>query len=210
MSMHWEMKFSNGVIHQPLLRELDHNGPTDKMHFLLGNHVVRFSKVEFYLITGLHFGVVPDTSLYAAVENDIHQQYVPRANEVSLEELRVVFRLGEFKEVYDVVKLCLIYMLNWILMRVNERFKISVWQFRKEIVPTTTETEAPYFAGLSKEGACMKRRTGFTFRLSLIRLPLAEAVERVSKRRVGWEIPWEYQLNELRESLRKSEDDRHQ
>ncbi|KAK2652402.1 hypothetical protein Ddye_012258 [Dipteronia dyeriana] len=120
MSMHREMRFSGGVIHRMLLRELDHDWPTDEIRFLLGNHAVMFSKVEFCLVTGLHFGVVLDTSLYVAVENDIHQQYFPRADEVSLEELRVVLTLGEFQEAYDVAKLCLIYMLNWILMGVDE------------------------------------------------------------------------------------------
>ncbi|KAK2662635.1 hypothetical protein Ddye_001209 [Dipteronia dyeriana] len=105
MSMHREMKFSCGVIHRPLLWELDHDGRTDEMRFLLGNQVVRFSKVEFYLITGLCFGVVPDTGLYAAKENGIHQRYFPGADEVSLEELRVVLTLREFQEAYDVVML---------------------------------------------------------------------------------------------------------
>ncbi|KAK2656225.1 hypothetical protein Ddye_009277 [Dipteronia dyeriana] len=96
MSMHREMKFSSGVIHQLLLRELDYDWPTDEMWFLLRNQVVRFSKVEFYLITGLRFGLVPDTGLYAVMENGIHQRYFHRADEVSLEELRVVLKLGEF------------------------------------------------------------------------------------------------------------------
>ncbi|KAK2650311.1 hypothetical protein Ddye_017800 [Dipteronia dyeriana] len=128
--MHPEMKFLGGVIHQLLLRELDHDRPTYEMRFLLGNHMVRFSKVKFYLITGLRFGVVPDRSLYLAVENVIHQRYFPGADEVSLEELRVVLTFREFHESYDVVKLCLIYMLNWILMGVDGRLKIPVWQFR--------------------------------------------------------------------------------
>ncbi|KAK2652684.1 hypothetical protein Ddye_012540 [Dipteronia dyeriana] len=75
MSMHQELKFSGGVIHQLLLRELDHDEPTNEMRFLLGNHAVRFSKVEFSLITGLRFGVLPDTSIYVAVENGIHQRH---------------------------------------------------------------------------------------------------------------------------------------
>ncbi|KAK2638062.1 hypothetical protein Ddye_025857 [Dipteronia dyeriana] len=100
------------------------------MRFLLGNHVVRFSKVEFSLIIGLRFGVVPDTSMYVAVENGIHQRYFPGHDEVSLDDLRVVHTLGEFQRAYNAVKLCLIYMLNWILMGVNERLKIPVWQFR--------------------------------------------------------------------------------
>ncbi|KAK2648973.1 hypothetical protein Ddye_016462 [Dipteronia dyeriana] len=130
MSTHREMKFSGGVIHRLLLRELDHTRPTDEMRLLLENHMLWFSKVEFYLITGLRFGVVPDTGLYAAVENGIHQRYFPRGDEVSLEELRVVLSLREFQEAYDAVKLCLIYMLNWMLIGVDERFKILVWQFR--------------------------------------------------------------------------------
>ncbi|KAK2641104.1 hypothetical protein Ddye_022867 [Dipteronia dyeriana] len=62
MTMDRRMKFSGGVIHRLLLRELHHECPTDEMRFLLGNHLVKFSNVEFYLITGLHFDVVPDTT----------------------------------------------------------------------------------------------------------------------------------------------------
>ncbi|KAK2642792.1 hypothetical protein Ddye_024555 [Dipteronia dyeriana] len=97
---------------------------------MLGNQSVRFSKVEFFLIIGLWFGVVPNITKYAAVENDIHQRYFPRVDEVSLEEIKGVITVAEFGETYDAVKLCLIYMLNWILMGVDERFKILVWQFR--------------------------------------------------------------------------------
>ncbi|KAK2655269.1 hypothetical protein Ddye_008321 [Dipteronia dyeriana] len=129
MTMDRWMKFSGGVIHRLLLRELHHEGLTDEMWFLLENHSVRFSKVEFYLITGLHFCIVPDTTQYEAVENDIHQRYFGGINEVSFEELRVVLTLREFQEAYDAVKFCLIYMLNWILMGFDERFKILLWQF---------------------------------------------------------------------------------
>ncbi|KAK2648540.1 hypothetical protein Ddye_016029 [Dipteronia dyeriana] len=93
---------------------------------MLGNHSVRFLKVKFGLITGLWFGVVPDTSVYSEVENDIHHRYFPEAGEVSFMEMRVVLTLKEFYEAYDAVKLCLINML----IGVDERFKISVWQFQ--------------------------------------------------------------------------------
>ncbi|KAK2638137.1 hypothetical protein Ddye_025932 [Dipteronia dyeriana] len=130
LTMHRKIKFFDGIIHRLLLRELYHNGPTDEMHFMLGNQSVRFSKVEFYLITGLRFGVVSDTTKYTAVENGIHERYFPGADEVSLGEIRGVVTSTKFGKAYDAVKLCLIYMLNWILMRVDERFKIPVWQFR--------------------------------------------------------------------------------
>ncbi|KAK2648825.1 hypothetical protein Ddye_016314 [Dipteronia dyeriana] len=129
MSMHRKLKFSGGVIHQLLLWVLDHDEPTDEMLFLLGIHVVRFSKVEFSLITGLRFGFVPDTSMYIVVENGIHERYFPAHDEVSLDDLRVVLTQREFEKAYDAVKLCLICMLNWITMGVDERLKIPVWQF---------------------------------------------------------------------------------
>ncbi|KAK2659144.1 hypothetical protein Ddye_005677 [Dipteronia dyeriana] len=302
-----ELKFSGGVIHQLLLRELDHDEPTDEMLFLLGNHVVRFSKVEFSLITGLHFGVIPDTSMYVAVENGIHERYFPAHDEVSLDDLRVVLTQGEFEKAYDVVKLCLIYMLNWILIGVDERLKIPVWQFwlvedlnafdafpwgayvyrhsifsfkhalsrcreerrqqsqgdvghsifafevipklakvfetrrvtdlsprllkweltkqprgkklekifsarmsaRTEIMPTTAEAVAPYFAGLSEGGARMCMMIGLTFLLSLSRLQVQFVPRR--RVRVGGVLRLRLQtLQELREALRKSEEDRQQ
>ncbi|KAK2645651.1 hypothetical protein Ddye_020846 [Dipteronia dyeriana] len=126
VTMHREMKFSGGINHRLLLRELNHNGLTYKMHFMLGNQSVRFSKMEFCMITGLRFGVVPDTTKYASVENGIHERYFLGADEVLLEEIRGVVTGAEFGKAYDAVKLCLLYMLNWILMRVDERFKIPI------------------------------------------------------------------------------------
>ncbi|KAK2652831.1 hypothetical protein Ddye_012687 [Dipteronia dyeriana] len=67
---------------------------------MLGNQSVRFLKVEFCLITGLRFGVVPDTTNYAAVENGIHQRYFPGTNEVSLEEIMGVVTIVEFRKVF--------------------------------------------------------------------------------------------------------------
>ncbi|KAK2658396.1 hypothetical protein Ddye_004929 [Dipteronia dyeriana] len=115
------------------------------MRFLLGNHVMRFSKVKFCLITELRFRVVPDMSLYAAVENGIHQQYFLGADDVSLEEFMVVLTLGEFQEVYDAVKLCLIYMLNWIIMSSREGSK----EEGKGVRHSEMETSDPSGLGFS-------------------------------------------------------------
>ncbi|KAK0573845.1 hypothetical protein LWI29_014434 [Acer saccharum] len=124
------MKFSTGIVHRLLIRELHHDGPEDEMRFLLGKHSVRFSKVEFCLITGLKFGQLPDTSTYDVVPNGIHQRYFESRDEVEFGELRAVVRTGGFVEQYDAVKLCLLYMLNWILMGLDEREKVPLWQFR--------------------------------------------------------------------------------
>ncbi|KAI9159879.1 hypothetical protein LWI28_002789 [Acer negundo] len=130
LRMYHGMKFSAGIVHRLLIRELHHDGPEDEMRFLLGRHSVRFSKVEFCLITGLKFGELPDMSTYDMVENGIHQRYFEGRDEVEYAELKVVLRIGVFSEQYDAVKLCLLYMLNWILMGLDEREKVPVWQFR--------------------------------------------------------------------------------
>ncbi|KAK3229677.1 hypothetical protein Dsin_001558 [Dipteronia sinensis] len=125
-----EMQFSAGIVHRLLMRELHHDGPEDEMRFMLGHHSVWFSKVEFCLITGLKFGVIHDTTTYQTVQNGIHEQYFEVREEVKYEHLRAVLRCGIFDQQYDVAKLCLLYMLNWILMGVDEREKVPVWQFR--------------------------------------------------------------------------------
>ncbi|KAI9182725.1 hypothetical protein LWI28_028255 [Acer negundo] len=129
LMMHREIHFSAGIVHRLLLRELHHDGPEDEMRFLLGKHSVRFSKVEFCLITGLKFGVIPDTARYDMVENGIHERYF-QGRDIESEELRAVLRIGIFVEQYDAVKLCLLFMLNWILMGVDERDRVPVWQWR--------------------------------------------------------------------------------
>ncbi|KAK2661931.1 hypothetical protein Ddye_000505 [Dipteronia dyeriana] len=47
LTMQRPVKFSSGIIHQLLLREVHHNGSSDEMRFMIGTHKVRFSKVEF-------------------------------------------------------------------------------------------------------------------------------------------------------------------
>ncbi|KAK4858911.1 hypothetical protein QYF36_023740 [Acer negundo] len=95
------MKFSAGIVHRLLIRELHHDGPEDEMRFLLGRHSVRFSK-----------------------------RYFEGRDEVEYAELKAVLRIGVFSEQYDTVKLCLLYMFNWILIGLVEREKVPVWQFR--------------------------------------------------------------------------------
>ncbi|KAK2653578.1 hypothetical protein Ddye_013434 [Dipteronia dyeriana] len=94
LTMHRAIKFSGGVIHQLLLREVHHNGPLDKMRFMLGTHEVRLSNVEFCLITRLRFGVVSDTSRYVSVDNGLHHRYFGGMDEIFAMELRDVLRLG--------------------------------------------------------------------------------------------------------------------
>ncbi|KAK3225987.1 hypothetical protein Dsin_005849 [Dipteronia sinensis] len=130
LRMDRRMKFLASIVHRLLLLELHHDGPEDKMRFMLGPYLVRFSKVEFCLITGLKLGVIPDMTRYKMVRNEIHQRYFGGVAEVDYEQLRAVLRIGIFEQQYKSIKLCLLYMLNWILMGLDEREKVPVWQIR--------------------------------------------------------------------------------
>ena len=130
LQMQRNMKFSGGILHRLLIRELHHEGPVDEMRFLLGPHSVRFSKVEFSLITGLKFGDIPNTSTYDMIENGLHQRYFDGRDEIENLQLKRTLRNGGFTNQYDAVKMCLLYMLNWILTGEDERDKVPLWQFR--------------------------------------------------------------------------------
>ncbi|KAK2652130.1 hypothetical protein Ddye_011986 [Dipteronia dyeriana] len=88
LTMPRPVKFSGGIIHQLLLREVHHIGPSDEMRFMLGSYEVRLSKVEFCLITGLRFRVVPDTRNYVSMDNGLHHRYFGGKDEISSFELR--------------------------------------------------------------------------------------------------------------------------
>ncbi|KAK2633949.1 hypothetical protein Ddye_028741 [Dipteronia dyeriana] len=130
LTMHRPMKFSGGVIHHLLLREVHHNKQSDDMRFMLGTHEVKFSMVKFCLITGLRFRVVPDTNRYVNMDNGLIHRYFGGRDEILPVELRDVLSRDEFQQAYDIVKLYLIYVLNWILKGLEERVKIPVWQLR--------------------------------------------------------------------------------
>ena len=55
----------------------------------MGPHIVRFSKVEFCLITGLKFDAILDTDIYEDVPNGIHHKYFHGRQEVTFIELEV-------------------------------------------------------------------------------------------------------------------------
>ncbi|KAK2641862.1 hypothetical protein Ddye_023625 [Dipteronia dyeriana] len=128
--MHRTMQFFGTVVHRLLLREIHHDGSPDEMRFLLGNVSVRFSKIEFCLITRLKFGIVPDTSKYLEVENGIHQRCFGGRNEIKIEELKERVQQGQWTEQFDVVKLCLLLLLHVFLIGRDERGSVPIWQVR--------------------------------------------------------------------------------
>ncbi|KAK3219462.1 hypothetical protein Dsin_013432 [Dipteronia sinensis] len=96
-------------------------------HFqLMQQGMVRFFRVEFSLITGLKFGAIPDTELYEDVLNDIHHKYFSGRDAVTFAELEARIEQGQWQKQFNVVKLCLMYMLNYVLIRAEERNSIHM------------------------------------------------------------------------------------
>ncbi|KAK3193028.1 hypothetical protein Dsin_024338 [Dipteronia sinensis] len=120
------MAFSGGIIHRLLLRELQHDEPSDEMRFMLGPRSVWFSKVEFCLISGLKFGAIQDTVLYEDVQNGIHHKYFGGRATVTFAELEARIEQGQWQEQSDAVKLCLMYMLNCVSIRAEERNSVPI------------------------------------------------------------------------------------
>ncbi|KAK3198445.1 hypothetical protein Dsin_021860 [Dipteronia sinensis] len=98
-----------------------HDGPNDEMRFTLGHRSIWFSKVEFCLITGLKFGAIPDTAVYEDVQNGIHHMYFCGRAAVTFPELEASIEQGQWQEQSDAMKQCLLYMLNCVLIGVEER-----------------------------------------------------------------------------------------
>ncbi|KAI9153046.1 hypothetical protein LWI28_004952 [Acer negundo] len=139
------MKFSAGIVHRLLIRELHHDGPEDEMRFLLGRHSVRFSKVEFCLITGLKFGELPDTSTYDMVENGIHQRRSIYGFKHALDGRSRRFEQRQRRKGVDVhtTETYNIYGLMHALLIFA----------RVKLVPTATERAERYFEGISQGGS---------------------------------------------------------
>ncbi|KAK2658148.1 hypothetical protein Ddye_004681 [Dipteronia dyeriana] len=128
--MHREMKFSSSIVHRLRMHELHHDGSKDEILFILGQHSVRFFKVEFCLIIKLKLRVIPDSTRHEMVENGIHQWYFSGQDEVEYEQLRAILQISRFEQQYNAIKLCLLYMLNWKLIWLDEREIIPVLQIR--------------------------------------------------------------------------------
>ncbi|KAK3222973.1 hypothetical protein Dsin_009998 [Dipteronia sinensis] len=124
------MAFSGGVVHHLLLHKLHPDRPTDEVRFMLGMQSVRFSRVEFCLITGLKFRPIPDMTLYVDVTNGIHQRYFSGRDLVRFTKLQARIQHERWQGQFDAVKLCLLLIVNCVLTGFDERDFIPIWQLR--------------------------------------------------------------------------------
>ncbi|KAJ4717009.1 Ulp1 protease family, C-terminal catalytic domain containing protein [Melia azedarach] len=84
------------------------------MWFLVGGNTIRFSRVEFALITGLKFGTFP---LEVNGSDWLEQTYFGKSSTFSLENLDEAFAKWDFDTIddLDVVRLSLFYLTEQFL-----------------------------------------------------------------------------------------------
>ncbi|KAI9178259.1 hypothetical protein LWI28_024436 [Acer negundo] len=143
LKMHCKIHFSVGIVHRLLLRELHHDGPEDGMRFLLGKHSVWFSNVEFYLITGLKFGVIPDIERYDMI---FSFEVIPELGNK---------KCGTRRAISELPPPCI---LKWELSQRPWGRKLDCifterMFARRELVPTSVEMAQRYYEGIDLGGS---------------------------------------------------------
>ncbi|KAJ4726822.1 Phospholipase-like protein [Melia azedarach] len=121
-----ELSPSSNLVHYMLLHEV-HTGDADQeMWFLVGGNTIRFSRVEFALITGLKFGTFP---LKVNGSDRLEQTYFGKSSTFSLENLDEAFAKWDFDTIddLDAVRLSLLYLTEWFLFGRGYRNQVDTW-----------------------------------------------------------------------------------
>ncbi|KAK2646236.1 hypothetical protein Ddye_021431 [Dipteronia dyeriana] len=134
--------FSGKLCHILLYRELHYPGAQpDEMWLGVENRAVRFGKDEFLLVTGLRFGLIPQSvnSLPKVVPDSVYHRYF-RGSPTPLKDILGRLSGEEFDESEDVMKLGYMYLLFHILLGREYRWFVPDWLWG--LVEDITEFEA--------------------------------------------------------------------
>ena len=120
-----ELNISPQLIHQLLLREVKTQDHPEELWFFICGNKVRFAKEEYGLITGLNFGEFEgdEFTLKDELPHRLLHKYFGSADRIKLEQFQVVYHnlLNEDADDDDVVKLSLIYFLEFVLLGRDKR-----------------------------------------------------------------------------------------
>lgn len=118
--------FSGNLVHKILLHEVETDGEEQELWFLVGATPMRFSRIEFALITGLRFGPYPDIDVDSHRLKDLYfgQKAAP-----TLDDIDLAFFALDFTSIDDVdaVKLTLYYILERVLIGRAGRYLADLW-----------------------------------------------------------------------------------
>ncbi|KAJ4721121.1 Ulp1 protease family, C-terminal catalytic domain containing protein [Melia azedarach] len=103
--------FLKNLVHKILLHEVEIDGDEQEMWFLIIETPMRFSRIEFTLITGLTFGPYPEVSVDSHRLQDLYFGLKPTP---SLDDIDSAFYALDFTVIddMDAVKITLYYVLE--------------------------------------------------------------------------------------------------
>ena len=120
------IRFSGVLTHSMLLREVDKEDALDQeMWFNVGGHYIRFSRIEFALVTGFRFS--GNTKIWKWIPGrDKHQfreRYFPGEEDVKYKDFESLYLSTVFKKIPDeeAVKLSLVYLLTFLFIGTDRR-----------------------------------------------------------------------------------------
>ncbi|KAK2649022.1 hypothetical protein Ddye_016511 [Dipteronia dyeriana] len=118
--------FQARYIHSLLLYQIRFPGANDnEMWFAMGNTKVKLGKREFYLCTGLKFGVLPDFFLKDYIP--VTMRYFGTDRYLLLDQLLSRFLRGEFDQKGDGLKTTLVLFTNNILFGQDYQRQVTYW-----------------------------------------------------------------------------------
>ena len=125
--------FSSKVVHNLLSREIIIDGTGDsKLYFGIGWRRLKFSKYEFYLLTGLKFERRSNFPTYNnnIVKGGVHERYWPNKKvDVTILQNRLCEQDVSFDHRADPLKMVLSLFIERFLFDTNYKKIVSPWLF---------------------------------------------------------------------------------
>ncbi|CAL2270918.1 unnamed protein product [Prunus armeniaca] len=120
-----KIQFSGQIVNGVVLRRVAGQGvkDLDELSFLIGSDVAQFTHQDFYLITRLHFGEVPEVSNGESDEIRLHKRYFIDEG-ITCNALEEAFlRCTEEDDIY---KLALVYFAELVVLGRDKHLNINV------------------------------------------------------------------------------------
>ncbi|EOY14033.1 Uncharacterized protein TCM_033152 [Theobroma cacao] len=122
--------FCIGLLQNIMIRRItESQSMNHELWFVIGKSMAWLSKQEFYLITRLKFGLMPDVfkEPYKVAADRIHARYWNRQEKVKVQALLDTFRGGNFQRPEDSTKMALVLIANNILFGQDYGRRVTPW-----------------------------------------------------------------------------------
>lgn len=120
------LKFSGNLVHHVLLHEVQKESVENELWFLVQNTPIRFSRMEFGLITGLNFGHYPQE---LGGSTRLRETYFDGSPVITFKDIDLAYDRLDFTTVddMDAVKLSLFFFVERLLLGRPTRHRSDPW-----------------------------------------------------------------------------------